>query len=170
MSVPFPKSLVSSHYFYTSHAPPGHLGSFLTIFAAPREAGDYLDNLRLEIYESREDLKKANRRQRPRSNSDPKSGGRASFETGSLRVLNDTMKHPQREFVKLEKPFLEEPRDDGDIDSPWIHYTARVNYCDMNLSQHFSWLRTRAEVIDMAQRVDRIQTRKIAHEMQTALM
>ena len=64
MSVPFPKSLVSSHYFYTSHAPPGHLGSFLTIFAAPREAGDYLDNLRLELYESREDLKKANRRQR----------------------------------------------------------------------------------------------------------
>ena len=141
----------------------------MTIFAAPREARDYLDNLRQDIYELREDLKKANKRHRPRSNSEPKSGSRTSFETGALRVLNDTMKHLQREFVKLERPFLEEPRDNEDIDSPWMHYTARVSYCNMNLSQRFAWLRSRAEVIDMAQRVDRIQTRKIAHEMQTAL-
>jgi hypothetical protein len=144
-------------------------GSIMTIMSAPKEARDYLDNLRQEIFELREEVKKANRRQRPRGNSDPKSSG-TSLETSSIRVLNVTIKHLQHEFKRLERPFMvTAPNEDGDMDSPWTHYHSKVNYQNMDLSHRIYWLRSKGEIVDMAQRVNRILTRKIAYEMNTAL-
>ncbi|MCJ1395843.1 hypothetical protein MMC18_008729 [Xylographa bjoerkii] len=66
-------------------------GAIMTIFAAPTEAKDYFGNMRQEIWELREDLRKASKRNRPRGGSDLK-GSKSSIESGSLRVVQDTVK------------------------------------------------------------------------------
>ena len=143
-------------------------GAILTIFAAPREAKDYFDNLRQELYELREDLRRTRKRHKQEDKHEPKSS-KSSMETGSLRVLNDTVKHLQRDFKRLERPFLQETRDDdGDIDSAWTHYTvytAKINYCNMDLRRRITWLRSKSEANSIAERVNRIQTRRIASEI-----
>ena len=143
-------------------------GAILTIFAAPREAKDYFDNVRQELYELREDLRRTRKRHKQEDKAESKSS-KSSMESGSLRVLNDTVKHLQRDFKRLERPFLLVNRDDDrDVDSPWTHYTvytARINYCNMDLRRRVIWLRSKSEAISIVERIARIQTRRIASEI-----
>ncbi|MCJ1319342.1 hypothetical protein MMC15_004678 [Xylographa vitiligo] len=142
----------------------------MTIFSAPTEAQDYFGNLRQELWELREDLRKASRRNRPRRGSDHKGSG-SSLESGSLRVLQDTVKRIQRRFRQLERPFLLDPeRDDPDIDSAWAHYNLRTNYCNMNLSHRIRWLRSKSQIVNMAQEVSRIMIRRINAEVNNILL
>ena len=147
-------------------------GMIMTVFVAPSEASDYFNNLRQEIWELREDLKKACKRKRLRSGSEGKRGSSSnSLESSSLRVLNDTIKRIQRDFRRLERPFLlNPPQDDPDIDSPWAHYNLRTDYCHMDLSHRFRWLRSKSEVVNMAMQISRIQTRRISTEVNDLLM
>ncbi|MCJ1377174.1 hypothetical protein MMC17_000266 [Xylographa soralifera] len=145
-------------------------GAIMTIFSAPAEAKDYFGNLRQELWELREDLRKASKRNRPRRGSDNK-GSRSSLESGSLRVLQDTVKRIQREFRELERPFLLDPeRDDPDIDSAWAHYNLRTNYCDMDISHRIRWLRSKSRIVNMAQKVSRIMVRRINVEVNNILL
>ena len=142
----------------------------MTVFSAPTEAKDYFGNLRQELWELREDLRKASRRNRPRRGSDNK-GSKSSLESGSLRVLQDTVKRLQRNFRELERPFLLDPeRDDPDIDSAWAHYNLRTNYCDMDLSHRIRWLRSKSRIVNMAQEVSRIMVRRINAEVNSILL
>ncbi|MCJ1399574.1 hypothetical protein MMC11_002776 [Xylographa trunciseda] len=145
-------------------------GAIMTIFSAPTEAQDFFGNLRQELWELREDLRKANRRNRPRRGSDNK-GSNTSIESGSLRVLQDTVKRIQRDFRELERPFLLDPeRDDPDIDSAWAHYNLRTNYCDMDFGHRIQWLRSKSRVVDMAKKVNRIMVRRINSEVNSILL
>ncbi|MCJ1294117.1 hypothetical protein MMC34_005674 [Xylographa carneopallida] len=145
-------------------------GAIMTVFSAPTEAKDYFGNLRQELWELREDLRKASRRNRPRRGSDHKGSG-SSLESGSLRVLQDTVKRIQRDFRVLERPFLLDPeRDDPDIDSAWAHYNLRTNYCDMDLSHRIRWLRSKSRIVNMAQEVSRIMVRRINAEVNSILI
>ncbi|MCJ1477318.1 hypothetical protein MMC13_005989 [Lambiella insularis] len=137
-------------------------GALMTIFAAPDEVEDYFSNIRQELFELRDALRKAQRRNRPRESKESK----ISLESGSLRVLNDTVKRLQREFRKLEKPFLLNPdEDDPDIDSAWAHYNLRRDYCEMDLHHRIVWLRTKSQAVNMAERISRIMVRRIASEV-----
>ncbi|MCJ1353142.1 MAG: hypothetical protein MMC33_003127 [Icmadophila ericetorum] len=154
-------------------------GSIMTIFSAPGEAHDYLNNIRQELYELRSDLRRARKRQRAtaedyHSDGDLKkaagglgAGTRAvAIEFGSLRVLSDTVRHLQKQFRELERPFLVAPRDgQEDVDNAWLHYTMRVDYCDMDLAHRLSWLRRKDAIIGLAQTISRIQVRLINEEV-----
>jgi len=141
----------------------GTWNSIMTLFSAPKEARDYLDNLRQEMHELREELRKATKRQRPGSSSDATSS-RTSLKSSALRVLNDTMKHLQRDFKRVKGPFLiTAPGEDGDLDSPWMLYASRVNSSNMDLSHRICCLRSKGGIVDTAQRLSRILIRKIAY-------
>ncbi|MCJ1235571.1 hypothetical protein MMC14_003542 [Varicellaria rhodocarpa] len=153
--------------------------SLSTLFAAPSEAHDYLDNLRQELFELGEDLRRARRRHHSRrSQGDGEKdlfttkASRRSVETGALRVLSDSLKHVTRDFHRLERPFLDDADGGGgradidpDIHTPWSHYNLRVRYCDMDLGHRIAWLQRRGKVVALAERVNRMQTRRIACEV-----
>ena len=141
--------------------------AIMTIFAAPVEAQDLFDNLRQELYELREALKKA----RKKHKRDKDESKEYQEDRSPLRVLYDTVKHLSTNFRALERPFLErsrEPFEEDDCDSAWTHYavyTAKIEYCNMDLSRRIVWLRSRSKVIDIANRVNGIQIRRIGHEL-----
>ena len=89
-------------------------------------------------------------------------------------MLSESLKHVTRDFHRLERPFLEESErqgesdradEDPDIDSPWSHYNMRVRYCEMDLGHRFAWLRRRGKVVALAERVQRMQTRRTSCEV-----
>jgi hypothetical protein len=61
-----------------------------TVLSAPHQIRDYLGNLRQELYEEKEALKRA--RSRPHGY--------------SLKILDDSIKDLLREFRRIERPFL----------------------------------------------------------------
>ena len=140
--------------------------AIITIFAAPTEARDLFDNLRQELYELRESLKKS----RKKHKGEKEESKETREDRSPLRVLQDTVKHLTRDFKTLERPFLQrswEPFEEDDCDSAWTYYavyTAKIEYCHMDLSHRITWLRSRSKVIDIANRVNGIQIRRTAHE------
>ncbi|MCJ1314441.1 hypothetical protein MMC25_008123 [Agyrium rufum] len=181
----------------------------MTIFAAPGETRIVLDNLRQELYELRENLRRSRkRRQKPdysfsssndkdkdkdkdrekekdreadyysggnnktRSEKDYDRNAKVYGEDRSpLRVLSDTVKHLSREFERIERPFLANPREDADEvceGSAWTHYriyNSKVEYADMTLGVRFHWLRNKGRLNTMGDLISRIQVRRIAHEV-----
>ncbi|MCJ1304506.1 hypothetical protein MMC08_007319 [Hypocenomyce scalaris] len=143
--------------------------AFTTLWAAPEEISLYLANLKQELYEERECLKKSRRRQK----SGVGWGGKISrthVDPQPEKVLNDTVKSLIREFKRLERPFLEDYAVDRDMDLDRADASLRSDYKDMDLGRRIIWLRSKSDVVRLAQRVERVQMRRIARETTDALL
>ncbi|KAL8795334.1 MAG: hypothetical protein Q9195_002204 [Heterodermia aff. obscurata] len=121
--------------------------SLSTMKNAPREMKGYLDNLRSELYGERDYFKKAMR-----------------------QLLNDSIRHLMQDFKRLERPFLEVPpedEEDKDVEKTEESSPFRVKYAPMDLRHRYIWLRSKNDVLDLADQVTRIQSRRIAFDTNT---
>ena len=133
--------------------------SLRTIFGAGKQIHASFDNLRSELYGEREYFRKALKQQRSRS----RGTGRMQLDTTPLKILNDSVKHLMRDLKRLEEPFLADTPYDRDLDIEKSgREPLRPDYAPMTLHRRYIWLRTKDEVVTLADRVNRIQTRRIA--------
>ena len=85
------------------------------------------------------------------------------LDTTPLKILNDSVKHLMRDLKRLEEPFLADTPYDRDLDIEKSgREPLRPDYAPMTLHRRYIWLRTKDEVVTLADRVNRIQTRRIA--------
>lgn len=126
----------------------------------------YLDNLRTELYGERDYFKKAMRQVRSRSKSNP----REHVDCAPLKILNDSVRHLMQDFKRFERPFLEvtQKEEDKDVEkseeSPY-----RVKYASMDFRHRYIWLRSKNDIIALADQVTRIQSRRIAFDTNTVV-
>lgn len=130
------------------------------MWAAPKEVKWSLDNLRSELYGERDYFKEAIKS----SKSKRKGAMRSHTDVSTLKILNDSVKHMMRQFRKLEEPFLEEPPSEKEIDVEKIDHTVRGDYVNMGLVHRYIWLRSKSDVIMLADQVTRLQTRRLAFD------
>lgn len=130
------------------------------MWAAPKEVKGYLDNLRSELYGERDYFKEAVRS----SKSKRKGAMRSHTDIGTLKILNDSVKHMMREFKKQEEHFLRDPPSKKEMDVEKSDFTVRGDYVDMGIGLRYVWLRTKPDVIALADQVTRIQTRRLAFD------
>ena len=69
-----------------------------------------------------------------------------------------------REFKKQEEPFLRDPPSKKEMDVEKSDFTVRGDYVDMGIGLRYVWLRTKPDVIALADQVTRIQTRRLAFD------
>lgn len=119
----------------------------------------YLDQLRIEIHNERAYFKSALRRTRSRS----RSVKRYHEDIAPLKTLNGTVRRIHRQFIKLEGPFMNvspsEAEKDVERDS---EESADPDYAPMTLGRRWRWMRTKGDIISIADQVNRIQTQRIA--------
>lgn len=139
--------------------------SLMTMKNAPREMRGYLDNLRSEIYGERVYFKKAMRQFRSRSKSYP----RQHVDCAPLRLLSDSVRHLMQDFKRLEEPFLEHSADEEKDTEKSEQMSFRTNYAPMDFRHRFHWMQIKADVITLADQVNRIQSRRIAFDTNTAV-
>lgn len=127
----------------------------------------YLDNLRVEIHNERAYFKSALRRTRSRS----RSVKRYHEDIGPLKILNGSVRRIHREFVNLEEPFLDVSpfAADKDVERD-SEESSQTQYAPMTLARRWRWMRTKSDVISVADQVDRIQTQRIACDTTNVLM
>ena len=142
--------------------------TILTLWSAPKEMRGYMDNLRLEVHNERTYFKSALRRTRSRSRSVKKY----HEDVGPLRVLNASVKRIHRSFNRLEEPFLNETpeRREKDIDIEKSEEDYEPDYAPMTLWRRWRWMRSKSDVISIADQVNRIQTQRIACDTSNVLM
>ena len=142
--------------------------TILTLWSAPKEMRGYMDNLRLEIRNERTYFKSALRRTRSRSRSTKKY----HEDVGPLRILNASVKRIHRSFNRLEEPFLNETpeRREKDIDIEKSEGDYEPDYAPMTLRRRWRWMRSKSNVISIADQVNRIQTQRIACDTSNVLM
>ena len=132
--------------------------AFETVYSAPSQVKDSLTNLRYELYEEQDYVRKV----RKMRHSDLRREGlrmNKSYAPGeSLRAISDSVREMFREFKHLEAPFLAEAPGDARHMGP--HYYYR---CD--LAHRIIWLSTRGHINTLSQRLEHLQTRRIAHEL-----
>jgi hypothetical protein len=136
-----------------------------------------------ELYEERNHLRIVRRRRR-------------AIDEGDLtmRVLYEAIRNMLQDFKALERRFLVNPHEywepyanngyyatekDGGTErgGRWIRdrgYTdeddyENTEYKSVNLWQRVVWIRTRTAVIDIAGRLSRVQTRRIARQTTTVV-
>ena len=80
------------------------------------------------------------------------------------------MRNMVREFKMLERPFLRMERDDNDIDLDKSIEIFKADYECLDASQRFAWLRTKGQIVGLAQRLDLIRSRRIAKTVDDALV
>ena len=134
--------------------------SITTMWAAPKEVKGYMDNLRSELYGERDYFKEAVRS----SKSKRKGATRNHSDIGTLKILNDSVKHMMRQFKKMEEPFLRDPPSEKEMDMEKSDFTMRGDYVNMGLGHRYVWLRTKPDLITLADQVTRIQTRRLAFD------
>ncbi|KAM0793978.1 hypothetical protein BDR22DRAFT_50505 [Usnea florida] len=141
--------------------------TILTLWHAPKQMKAYLDNLRVEIHNERAYFKSALRRTRSRS----RSVRRYHEDIAPLKVLNTTVRRIHRLFTKLEEPFLNispsEAEKDIERDS---EESVGTDYAPMTLARRWKWMRTKSDIISIADEVNRIQTQRIACDTTNLLM
>ena len=141
--------------------------TILTLWHAPKQMRAYLDNLRIEIHNERAYFKSALRRTRSRS----KSVRRYHEDVAPLKILNTTVRRIHRLFIKLEEPFLDispsEAEKDIERDS---EESVGTSYAPMTLARRWKWMRTKSDIISIADEVNRIQTQRIACDTTNLLM
>lgn len=87
-----------------------------------------------------------------------------------LRILNNSAKHLVRDSKRLEEPFLKESPHRRELDTEKSDREfLRGDYVSMTLRRRYIWLRSEDEVVTLATRVDRIQTRRIACDSDNVL-
>ena len=133
--------------------------TILTLWSAPKQMVSYLDQLRIEIHNERAFFKSALRRTKSRS----RSIKRYHEDITPLKILNSSVRRIHREFVKLEEPFLDvspsKAEKDAERDS---EESADTDYAPMTFGRRWRWMRTKSDVISIADQVNRIQTQRIA--------
>ena len=132
--------------------------TILTLWAAPKQMRAYLDNLRLEILNERRYFKVALRRTKSRS----RSVKRYHMDLGPLRVLNATVKRLHREFNRLQSPFLLDTPERTEKDVERSDVSDEAEYAPMTFNRRWRWMRSKGDIISMADQVNRIQTQRIA--------
>ena len=140
--------------------------AILTLWSAPKQMRAYMDNLRLEIHNERSYFKSALRRIKSRSRSVKKY----HEDVTPLRVLNGTVKRIHRQFNKLESPFLLEAPERTEKDIERSDVSDEAQYAPMTLGRRWSWMRSKSDVISLADQVNRIQTQRIACDASNILM
>lgn len=139
--------------------------SIMTMWAAPREVRGYLDNLRSELYGERDYFKAATKS----SKSKGKGVSRSHHDVGPLKILNDSVKHLMHKFKNLEEPFLRDPPSRKQMDVEKSEPSLRGDYLDMSLGLRYIWLRTKPDIITLANDVTRIQMRRLAFDTGSVL-
>ena len=140
--------------------------TILTLWSAPRQMQGYLDNLRLEIHNERAYFRTALRRTRSRS----RSVRKYHEDVGPLKVLNSSVKRLHRGFNRLEAPFLLDSPERTEKDVERSDVSDNTAYAPMTLSRRWRWMRSKADIISMADQVNRIQTQRIACDASNILM
>lgn len=107
--------------------------TILTLWAAPREVTQYLDNLRSELHGEREYFKVMLRRQRSRSRGVRKE--RVHDDLVVVKILNESVKSLMRSFKTLEQPFLAEPSDRQEKDAERDEGSVAGDYAPMTLGR-----------------------------------
>ena len=139
--------------------------SLITIWSAPAERKVILDNLRSELYGERDYFKGAMRSSKMKS----KGGTRSHHDVGTLKLLNDSVKHLMHEFKKLEAPFLRDPPSRKEMDVEKVEPSLRGDYLDMGLGLRYIWMRTKPNIIALANDITRIQMRRVTFDTGCAL-
>ena len=141
--------------------------TILTLGSAPRQMIGNLDNLRIEIRNERAYFKSALRRTRSRS----RSVKRYHENIGTLKILNGSVRRIHREFTRLEKPFLSvsPPEAEKDVERD-SEESIVTDYAPMTLARRWRWMRTKSDIIRLADQVNRIQTQRIACDTTNLLM
>ena len=144
--------------------------TILTLWSAPSQTRAYMDNLRLEIHNEKAYFKSALRRTRSRSRSLKKY----HEDVGPLRVLNASVRRIHRQFNRLEGPFLtevpERTEKEIDVEMRTEESTNEPGYAPMTLGRRWRWMRSKNEIISIADQVNRIQTQRIACDASNILM
>ena len=140
--------------------------SIQTIWSAPKEVRQLLDNLRTELYGERAYFKNAIKQARSKS----RNSTREAPEIAPLSILNDSIKSMMRDFRKLEAPFLDDADGADDLD---IEKSGRVslrgNYGRMDFRRRWIWLHSKSDFMTLANQVTRTQARRIAYETSNTL-
>ncbi|KAL8948558.1 MAG: hypothetical protein Q9222_005267 [Ikaeria aurantiellina] len=140
--------------------------SIETMWAAPKEVRQSLDNLRTELYGERAYFKNAIKQARSKS----RHSTRETPEIGPLSILNDSIKSMMRDFRNMEAPFLDRETDAEDLDVEKSgKVSLRGNYGRMDLRRRWRWLHSRSDFMELANQVTRIQSRRIAYETSNTL-
>ncbi|KAI9705104.1 MAG: hypothetical protein M1836_006887 [Candelina mexicana] len=141
---------------------------FSTVASAPAQVRDYLSLLRQELYEERDHLRRHRRRYHHddevlRADGDiSKIDEKVLMHVGMLRVLSDTVRDLIREFKGIERFFLmggERERELGEGGVP----VQPAYRCD--LVGRVRWWKYKGKVEELAVRLNRLQTRRIAREV-----
>ena len=140
--------------------------TILTLWSAPKQMRAIMDNLRLEIHNERAYFRSALRRTKSRSRSIRKY----HEDVGPLRILNSTVKRMHRQFNKLESPFLVETPEKTEKDVERSDVSDEAEYAPMTLSRRWRWMRSKNDVITLADQVNRVQTQRIACDASNILM
>jgi len=137
-------------------------GAFLTVVSAPSQLRDAFSTLRQSLYEEREYLKRKRRREKGTQDRDSKQ--RSLYdEGGPTKVINDAVKDLIHDFKRYERPFLETPHTGREKELEWSFDATQQHYrCDF--SHRLLWLRSKGGIESIAEKLQKIQTRRIAVE------
>ncbi|KAI9847340.1 MAG: hypothetical protein M1838_000924 [Thelocarpon superellum] len=141
--------------------------AFQTLGSAPQQIQDALSNLRYELTEEREYLRRA----RKLHHTDVRRVGtkthRIYVHGETLRAINASVKDMLREFREMENPFLLYPHpkeEDSDVDLALDPHRPLYR-CD--LYRRVLWLNKRPKVTALSDRLEHLQVRRIAKEVTT---
>jgi hypothetical protein len=162
-----------------------------TLGNAHREVPEALATLKQELYEEREYLKLA----RQRENVELRGGGSGAYRRHHsrsrkrpryersltsadggkpIRLMNDNMRTLCRRFKALEKPFLRpraRRRDKMDLEAGKHTGDEDEYVCGiMDFRKRLLWTLKKNEAEDLADSLQRLQTRRIAREVTDALV
>lgn len=133
--------------------------TILTLWSAPKQVVGYLDQLRIEIHNERAYFKSALRRTRSRS----RSVKRYHEDIAPLKTLNSSVRRIHRAFIRLEEPFLNVSPSNAEKDVERdSEESADTDYAPMTLGRRWRWMRTKNDIISIADQVNRIQTQRVA--------
>ncbi|TVY52597.1 hypothetical protein LSUE1_G010162, partial [Lachnellula suecica] len=138
---------------------------FLTLLSAPHEIPDAFSTLRQGLYEEREYLKRIRRRREgPTHTPSHKS---LYYEGGPTKVMSNALKDLIGDFKQYEAPFLVTPHNGREKELEWSFDATQQAYrCD--LFHRVRWLRSKGGVQSIAEKLQRMQTRRIAVEVTEA--
>lgn len=167
--------------------------------SAPRQVRAYLDNLRSELYDERDYFRSAMRDVRSKSRSNPRQRVNCApvrLMNDSVKGLLHTFRRLEAPFVEekfwdeeadVEKYGDDRPIGDGGVAGDSVggggrglgrrgrgggsghnSYGESV-YAPMTFARRWDWLRSKDDVITLADQVTRIQTRRIAFDTNNVL-
>ncbi|KAL2065480.1 hypothetical protein VTL71DRAFT_3150 [Oculimacula yallundae] len=135
-------------------------GAFQTIISAPSQLRDEFSTLRQSLYEEREYLKRKRRREKGTGNG---KGKELYNEGGPTRVINDAVKDLIYDFKRYELPFLDTDHEGREKELEWSFDATQQQYrCDF--FHRLLWLRSKGGIESIAEKLQKIQTRRIAVE------